>query len=654
MTTLYVDVETRSPVPIKHGTYRYAEQSEILLVSWAVDGGPPYVDDWTMPRGLPDTGFMDAWIAADRIVAHNANFDRVVLARHGFTARLEKWECTMARALAHSLPGSLEHLCAIYQMADDIAKLKIGKRLIQLFCTPRKLQDYVFPDLYDEVDGAWFATSRSHPKDWQEFIQYGRQDIPPLRVLDQKLPRWNWRPEDIAAWHRNQRINDFGMLIDEDLAHAAIRTVDQHKKGLQARTDALVGEGVDLAVSQRDALLQHLTAAYGVQLPDLRAATLERRLEDPSLPDDVAELLRIRLSYCQTSTTKWNTLVRSVCKDGRLRGTAQYCGASRTGRDGGRIFQPLNLPRPSKRFAGLLPQGIDAVVLGIADLVDEDPIELCSAALRGAIIAPPGRKLLVADYNAIEGRFAAWFSDERWKLNAYRAGKDLYVETYAEAWRVPPSKVDDAQRQEGKVMELACQYGGSIGALDSMGAIYGVRFEDEQKLVVVRAWRKANPEIVSTWYELDDALASIITSPNGREIPVRKCVVRKQGAWVRVILPSGRSLSYPNMRFNEDGEICFQGVNQYTRKWEEIRTWGSRVYENIVQAGSRDVLVHGMARLEEDPLDIELTIYDEVVAEADPDYPVSRFCERMTIVPPWADGLPLVAKGFETQRYEKR
>ena len=631
---LYVDTETYNEAPITVGTARYCETVEIMVIAWAVDDGPVEVIDRTS-WSQDDRAFMRAWRDADLVVAHNAYFDRTGLAAKGIIRPLNQWQCTMAIALSHSLPGALDKLGEIYQLGDA-AKSKEGRQLIQLFCKPRPKTSKIRR-----------ATRETHPAEWQKFLDYAGQDIVALRALHKKLPTWNCTAAEREAWMLNQEINDRGFLIDQDLAVAAIATCERAKAALQARTEDITG--TDLSVQQR-AALQALLREYGVSLPDMTASTLERRLEDPDLPAPVRELIGIRLEMCQTSNAKWPKLLASVSSDGRLRGTSQFCGASRTGRDSGRIFQPLNLPRPPKYLEGD-EQFVDAIKLGVADLVYDNPMEVTSAALRGALVAPPGKKLVVADLNAIEGRVAAWVAGEQWKLDAYARGDDLYVLAYAASFHKPAADVTKAERQIGKVEELALGFGGAAGAFGTMAAMYGVELPDDQVRAVVKAWRAANPKIVQFWWDLERAVKNITSTVNGT-VDLGPLRIQKQGAWLRIILPSGRSLSYAQPRI-EDDQFTYMGLNQYTRKWERISSYGGKLFENVVQAIARDVLVAAMKRCAANGFDIVLTVYDEIIAEAVMGRTVDEMISLMTTVPHWAPGLPLAAGGFETQRYYK-
>lgn len=649
VTTLYVDTETFNTVDIKVGVPRYMETVEVTLVSWAVDDGPVHVEDITATHFFNpiSAGFTAAWLRADRYVAHNVPFDRPAMLTLGFNSPPDAWHCTQARALAHSLPASLAALSEVYNLGDK-AKDKRGKQLVQLFCKPRPKNSKLRR-----------ATRETHPKEWAEFIEYARQDVVALRELDRKLPTWNLTDTERQAWLRNQRINDRGMLIDLGLAQAAIETVEAHKEKRNGEARRLTWSGGNrngLSVTQRDALLAHLRTDYGLYLPDLRGATVERVLDDPDLDAGARELLSARLEVCQTSTAKWPKLLAAANTDGRLRGTAQFCGASRTGRDAGRIFQPLNLPRPPKylKSAEAFTTAVEAIKGRVADLCYDDPIEVCAATLRGAIVAPAGKTLVVSDLNAIEGRVLAWLAGERWKLDAYARGDDLYVLAYASAFRKVPEDVTDAERQVGKVMELALGFGGAVGAFSTMAGNYGVNLPEDEVVTLVKAWRKANPAIVKFWYALEDAFRMAATSSGNMDTWVAGSIkVSRRGSWVLLELPSGRALCYPSLRVDDDGQLTYLGTNQYTRKWERIKTYGGKLAENATQGCARDVLVHGMGKIEDaGPYDIIMSVYDEVVSET-VDGSVGEHSALLASVPPWSPGLPLKAAGFETQRYRK-
>lgn len=363
-TLLYLDTETFSTCDLKaHGTHRYAEHesTEITIAQWAVDDGEPVVvdctaRDWKVPAVPLFDALRDPNVT---VVAHNSAFDRTLL-RHcwGIDVPIERWYDTMIQAMAHGLPGALGKISEVLKLSEDKAKDKRGAELIQLFCRPRPKNMELRR-----------ATRETHPKQWAEFLEYSRQDIVAMRTIAQSLPTWNYKPghPELALWHLDQRINDRGFAVDLDLADAAIKAVAREqkrlKKDINDQTDGLV-----TSASKRDQLLAFILAEYGVTLPDMRADTLRRRLEDPELPEGVKLLISIRLEATKTSTTKYNALVRATSADGRLRNTLQFAGAQRTSRWAGRIFQPQNLMR-STLSQEEIDLGIRALKGDYADLI---------------------------------------------------------------------------------------------------------------------------------------------------------------------------------------------------------------------------------------------------------------------------------------------
>lgn len=355
MTTLYFDCETFSECDLKkHGTHRYAEHpsTEIIVAQWAVDDGEPVVMDCS-GQHYPLDFFPLLENPAVEIVAHNSAFDRTVL-RHvwGIDVPPERWRDTMVKALAHGLPGGLEKVGQVLGVEDDKAKDKRGRELIQLFCKPRPANQKLRR-----------ATRETHPAEWPEFLEYSRQDIVAMRAIDRQLPQWNYRPghPELALWHLDQHINDRGFAVDLELAKAALEATDVEKARLKAET-AEATDGLVSSPSKRDDLLAFILAEYGVDLPDMRADTLRRRLEDPELPEGVKLLLAIRLEATKTSTAKYKALLNAVSADGRLRNTLQFAGAQRTARWAGRIFQPQNMPRPSPGFDEAMQEAVVALL----------------------------------------------------------------------------------------------------------------------------------------------------------------------------------------------------------------------------------------------------------------------------------------------------
>lgn len=696
MTILWLDLETFSECDLKSaGTHAYAEHpsTEITVIQWAVGNGEPNVLDCTDPcqkNGSPMQWFWDDFNKCTTIVAHNSAFDRTLL-RHcwGLDVPVERWQDTMIQAMAHGLPGSLDKIGQIVGLEADQAKDKRGRDLIQLFCKPRAKNSTLRR-----------ATRETHPKEWAEFLEYSRQDIVAMRAISQRLPTWNYRTghPELALWHLDQRINDRGVAVDLDLAHAAITAVAGEQKRLKAEvideTDGQVS-----SASKRDQLLQHIIDAYGIELPDMKADTLRRRLDDPDLPPGVRLLLSIRLEATKTSTAKYAALVKATSADGRLRNTLQFAGALRTTRWAGRIFQPQNLPRPEHGFDGEAQDlVVEALKAGCADLVYSNVMQQTANAIRGCIVAPPGKKLVVADLSNIEGRGLAYLAGERWKIKAFAefdqgVGADLYKLAYARSFNVDAKDVSKSQRQIGKVQELGLGYEGGVAAFLTFAVVYAMDLQDLAKAVwatassqaledaqgvwswakknertlglsnevyvaceiLKKAWREAHPATVGLWKAAGEAVRAAINNP-GETFPIGQHLkARRDGAWLRIRLPSGRYLCYLNPEVDEAGQISYMGVNQYTRKWDRLKTYGGKLIENATQAFARDILAYNMPAIERAGYSIVLSVHDELLTETPDtnDYSVDTLSRMMATAPSWAQGIPLAAAGFETTRYRK-
>lgn len=706
MTTFYGDLETYCDAPLKHGTFQYAEKCEVMLFTFATDDGPVKVLDFTDFDATVAWELEEGLLSAGEIVFQNSTFDRSVfrLSTNALPVMREvgediaRWRDTMVQGLTHSLPGALEKLGDVLRIDQDKRKLKVGKELIQLFCKPRPKNAKIRR-----------ATRDTHPVEWAQFVEYAVIDIEAMRQVHRKCPKWNYQGFELGLWHLDQRINDRGVCVDLDLARAAIEAV----KIEQARLKDAVQEntaGYVESATKRDKLLEYLLMEYGVDLPNLQKDTLERRIDDPDLPIELRDLLALRLMATTTSTSKYNAVVRGVSSDGRLRGLLQFAGANRTARWAGRLFQPQNLPRPDMEQAEI-EECIEAIKGNYIDLVSDNVMRACSNAIRGLIVAPPGKKLGVGDLANIEGRKAAWLAGEAWKLDAFReydagTGPDLYKLAYAKAFNIHHKEVTKPQRQIGKVMELMLQYEGGVGAFLTGAATYGIDLDAMAEAALPnvpadvlkesrefhawtvkqrrstfgletdtfiacdalkRLWRYAHPGISATWPALKAAVIEAINKPgewvtqgrfwrNGDNVIVPiKTPVRRDGAWLKIQLPSGRFLCYPSPQVDDKGQISYMGVNQYSRQWSRIKTYGGKLLENITQAASRDVLAYNMPAIEADGFEIVLTVHDEVITEMPdtPDYTTARLCAHIATVPAWAEGLPLAAAGFEAYRYRK-
>jgi DNA polymerase len=688
---LHADLETYSAVDLKSAsTHNYADGAEVTVFAYALDDQPSEVWDLTtgapMPKALANALYDPSVV----LQFHNSHFDRTVLRRSmGIDLPPDRFIDTMVQAMAHSLPGALAKLGFILGLAGDEKKLDEGKELVMLFCKPRPKNAKVER-----------ATRLTHPTEWERFLAYAKRDVEAMRSIGKKLPSWNFRGAELDLWRLDQRINDRGFAVDVQFAEQAVLAAAQAKQELRhAVTDATAG--AVSSATKRDEMLKHILAEYGVALPDLTSDTLKRRLEDPTLPEGVKLLIAIRLEAGMASAAKYKALCAAASPDGRLRNTTAFAGAQRTGRWSGKVFQPQNMKRPDPDMtAENIEVYTAAVKAGVLDLVTDSPMRVLANTVRGCIVAPQGKKLCISDLSNIEGRVLVWLAEEQWKLDAFSqvdngVGHDTYKLAYAKSFNTTPELVDKNQRQIGKVQELALGYEGGVGAFLTFAAVYDMDLEQLAKAVhdtaggsalfeagrmydwtvskkrstfglprhvwvaceLLKAkWRAAHPAVCSLWRELRGAVVGAIQSPGVPfSIVGGKLKAQRDGAWLRIRLPSGRCLCYLNPKVGERDEISYMGVNQYTRKWDRLKTYGGKLVENVTQAVARDVLAHNMQAIEAAGYPIVLSVHDELLTETpdSPEFSSAALSTMMSTVPPWGVGLPLAAAGFETYRYRK-
>ena len=696
---LFNDTETFSSVNLKtHGVTAYSESpdAEVMLWAYAIDDGEVQVWDRTETELMP-ADLEEALITADEHVWQNFFFDATMVRNTmGVELPVHKTWDTMVQAMAHGLPGQLGKLCEVFKIDAADAKDKRGQALIQLFCKP--------PGKTLKRDR---ATRHTHPVQWEEFKEYAKSDIRSMRKLRKLMPTWNYnrkpsnRLTEHQLWQLDQKINARGIQMDTALAKAALVAVTDNKVVLDAQVDEWTGGDVQSA-NQRDALLAFLLAEHGVTLPDMKAATLERRVKAESLPQAARDLIAVRMETATTSTSKYQKLLQVVSHDGRARGLLQFCGAGRTGRDAGRLWQPQNLPRPTMNGEEI-ELGIELLKSGqhsLIPLLAPSIPKLASNALRGSIIAAPGKKLVISDLSNIEGVTAAWLAGEDWKLAAYQemfddpSKPDMYRLAYGRSFGVDPMSISKAQRQLGKIQELALAYEGGVGAFvtfvltyrmdlaavaaavlpvlapevhkQALGMLSWRRGKNlntygltDEVFIACEAlkylWREAHPAISSYWKELERTAMKAIANP-GQTFECRRLAFRRDGVWLRMILPSGRSVCYPSAHIR-DGKIYYQGVNQYTHQWGWIGTYGGKLFENACQAVARDVLFSSMPVVEAAGYAVVMRVHDEYITEA-PDndnFSVDALSAMMVANEnlDWAEGLPLAAAGFEAYRYKK-
>lgn len=462
------------------------------------------------------------------------------------------------------------------------------------------------------------------------------------------------------AWELNQRVNERGIQLDMAYIATALQTIEEIEADLGERARAVTG-GVD--VSQRAAMLDWCQA-QGYPLPDYTKGTVAAAATDKTAPAHVREVLRIRQQLGKTSTAKFVSMQACACSDGRVRGTTMYHGAS-TGRETGKLIQPQNFPRPHKSVEGIEDVLVDAILAGDRDAVGlyagVDMMEALSSTLRSAIVAAPGHRLLVSDFDQIEARVTGWLGNQQSVLDVFASGEDIYKHAAAQIYTLPVSEIDGAQRQIGKVATLALGFQGGVGAFQQMAGTYGVTVADEVAEDIVRKWRKAHPHIVSTWKHFQTAALRAIENPGKAYRAAGRVIFKVENGFLFMKLPSGRRIAYCNPRIETVNRndwvrpaIVYDGVDTYTKKWSRQETYGGDLFQSVVQGIARDLMIGGMLNVDAAGYPPVLAVHDEVVAEVPHGHgAIDQFNSLLCRLPDWAEGLPVTASGYEAARYRK-
>lgn len=651
---LLIDLETYSSADItKTGAFKYAEAPdfEILLLACAWDDGPVQVIDMTDREPVTDertaakaaalasvvAGITDPDIVK---VAHNSAFERACLTRYlGRDLPPEEWEDTMILAAMNGLPLSLDAAGAALELRDQ--KIREGTALISYFCKPCK------PTI---ANGGRTRNRPEHaPDKWERFKAYCKRDVEVEQAIYRRLRSFPVTDFERKVWALDARINERGVRIDTGLVAAAIAQNEAFTTRRMAEMRRLTGLENPNSVAQ----LKDWLETAGMSADSLnKAAVLE--LKDKATDPTTRRVLELRQQLGKTSVTKYEAMQNAVCADGRVRGLLQYYGAGRTGRWAGRLVQVQNLPQNHLAGLGLVRELVRERDLETLELCFDSVPDVLSQLIRTAFVAGEGNIFHVADYSAIEARVIAYLAGEKWRMDVFRSGGDIYCSSASAMFRVPVVKhgVNGHLRQKGKIAELACGYGGGVGALRAFGADKMGLTEEEMQDIVTQ-WRAASPAIPRFWRDAESAAVRAINNP-GRTTTV-PCGVkyRRDGDALRCRLPSGRILSYWDAKLDTDGSICFMGQNQTTRRWEKTGTWGGKLVENIVQAYARDCLAVAMVRLAEEGWKICFHVHDEVIVEAPIGTSWEQVAEVMGRPIDWAPGLLLRGDGYSTPFYRK-
>ncbi len=642
---LSIDLESFSDIDlIKCGVYAYADSPafEILLFAWSFDGGETQIIDLAQGEKLPAEVEEAVFDVSVTKTAYNANFERTCLSKHfGRYIPPESWHCSAVQAAMLALPRSLEDVGRVLGL--DEQKMKEGKELIRYFCVPCKPT---------KANGGRTRNLPCHaPEKWELFKTYCKRDVDVEKSIRRKLHNFPIPESEMELYRLDQRINDRGVLVDMKLVRNAVSCERLHKEVVTKRAYELTGLENPNSVAQ----LKGWLGDMGMEAESLSKKAVAEMIAETD--GEVEELLRLRLLMAKTSVKKYEAMERSVCSDGRVHGMLMFYGANRSGRWSGKNVQIQNLPKndiPDLELArDLVKQGRFEDV----EMFYDSTPNVLSELIRTAFIPKPGCRFVVADFSAIEARVMGWLSGEEWVLDVFRGDGKLYEMTASRMFGIPMTEIGKGspERAKGKVASLACQYGGSTGALVSMGAL-DMGLTEEELPPLVAAWRKANPHMVQFWWDVDAAAIKAVREK--QKTKVGKIIFEYKSGILFITLPSGRKLSYvkPRMAVNKFGRdgLTYEGISE-NKKWSRIETYGPKLVENIVQGTARDLLAEAMLRVEEKGYPIVMHCHDEIIAEVpEGTGSVDEMCEVMAVQPEWAVGLPLRADGYECSFYQKQ
>ena len=659
ITSLEIDIESFSSVDLKKcGVYKYAESPdfEILLFGVSVDGGEVTVYDLASGDTVPKE--IIKAISDDSVIkwAYNASFERVCLSvwlRRNYPQYFSSysikedtvrnyldpssWRCSLVWGAYMGLPLSLEGIGKVLKLENQ--KMAEGKALIRYFCVPCKPT---------KANGGRTRNLPEHdPVKWSTFIAYNKRDVETEMAIQQKLSKFPVPDFLWEEYHLDQEINDRGIQLDMVLVEQAIAIDERSREELSAKMRKLTALENPNSVQQ----MKEWLTKHGLEVDSLDKKAVKELLK--TAPPELAEVLELRRQLAKSSVKKYQAMQNAVCADGRARGMFQFYGANRSGRWAGRLIQLQNLPQNHMAHLedarSLIRSGDYALLSALYDSVPE----VLSELIRTAFVPRDGYKFIVSDFSAIEARVLSFLAGESWRLKVFAENGDIYCASASAMFHVPVEKHGQNAhlRQKGKIAELALGYGGSVGALKSMGALeMGLSEEELQPLV--DAWRTSNPNIVQLWWDVDNAVKTTVRQRLDTE--THGIRFRYRSGMLFIVLPSGRQLCYvkPKMGTNKFGgdSVTYEGVGS-TKKWERIESYGPKFTENIVQAVSRDILMYAIRTLSH--CFIVGHVHDELIIECSMGVSLDAVCEQMGRTPPWIKGLNLRADGYETMFYKK-
>lgn len=637
MTILSIDIETQSGEDLKKsGVYRYAADSSfrIILFAYAINDLPLKVIDLIRDE-MP---FEILQMLTDPNViktAFNANFERTCISAHfGIVCPPEQWRCTMVWATTLGLPNSLDQVAKAMSLEDQ--KDANGKRLIRQFCTPP------------------FTDPKDAPEKWEQFIEYCRQDVEVERAIRKKLERFEMQEWDL--WSLDQNINDYGVCLDSELIDCAIAANERNEEELINEYTRITGiENPDSLVQMKKWMAERGVVADTLTKDSVK--DLIKAVKD----SDVRRVLLIRQELAKTSVSKYYAMKSSIGFDGRVRGLLQFYGASRTGRFAGRLIQVQNLPQNKLHDLDLARQLLKDKKYDELDLLFGNVPDTLSQLIRTALVPDKGCRFIVSDFSSIEARVLAWLSGERWVMDVFDGDGKIYEATAAQMFNVPMETISKGHpnyeyRAKGKVANLACGYAGGVNALKKMGG-EKMGLSEQEMQDIVSKWRKANPNIVRFWYDVENACKDAITYRTTIRLN-HGIVVCVKSNILFIKLPSGRSLAYvkPKIDINNFGkeQIAFMGMDSISKQWTQQYTYSGKLVENIVQAVARDCLAVALLRLNRAGYRINLHVHDEVVLSVpNGESSIEEIEQIMGLPIEWAKGLNLTAGAYECDYYKK-
>lgn len=652
-----IDIETRSDKDIsKCGVYAYTDTPyfDILLFAYSIDGQPVQVVDMANGEEIPENVLVA--LVDENVIkrAFNVNFERVCLSKYlrknypqyfqsysidedtvGDFLNPESWHCSMIHARTLGLPSSLAEVGKVLGIEQQ--KMTEGKALVKFFCVP-----------YDTVDGVpQFHNPKDYPDKWEIFKAYNKRDVEAELEIDRKLSRFPVPDFIWQEFYLDQEINDRGILVDMQLADKAISLDAEAKAKLTAEMKRLTGVENPNSVYQ---LLDWLET-QGYKSDSLGKAQVQELIKTAKEP--VKSVLQMRLQLSKSSVKKYTAMKNTACSDNRARGMFSFYGASRTGRWAGRNVQLQNLPQ---NHLPDLSEARELVKYGsfedIQMLYDDVPDTL-SQLIRTAFIPRQGMKFIVADFSAIEARVIAWLAGEEWRMKAFANGEDIYCASASKMFGVPVVKHGENGhlRQKGKISELACGFGGSVGAMKAMGAD-SLGLSDTELKQIVTDWREASPHITELWWAVDRAVKKAVKEKTATK--THGLLFSYEAGFLFIRLPSGRRLAYakPYIGKNKFGgeSVTYMGINAQ-KKWDRLESYGPKFVENCVQGIARDLLMYSMQTLSQ--YFIVGHIHDEMIIECPKDTKLDEICQQMARTPDWAKGLLLRADGYECSFYKK-